>query len=973
MKPFVLVVTFGVRDLICVVINSNLTYVCVFVVGLCRAPIARNYESEQAKSRLGREDGSFHPLLPHRKAAPAVVVKEVKPTAMGVMAGKRSSMSSNSSSASMDPLSAMSSDPLSDPLSSPMSNPLMDPLSFGSSSSGMDDPLSSRSNDIVNLPRAVDSASISKSKDKEDASSGGAGSRNPWQIKKAQILSEFAITGSITMNSSAVKEFQGSGVEDGSATRYLDKYTQRLANLEKRYVSEEKVSMTGKEYEAHVNKLSSDLSRAWAKDERVGSLKIAIQMAKLLADTNMPQFYPAMFVMITTELDRFGSMVYTRLKTKAEEGLNENNPNAKKRLTLSENFVCADVPTAAKETCRNWFYKTACIRELLPRIYIEVALLKCYRFLTDADFPQILSRVGSIIRGLGDPLVSLYARAYLVVIGNDVAPQSTGFALSMMQDVLYSFKMLKEPHHASELTRFKLSSADYIRLLAPGMEWVLHCVGKSASKEVFQGLLQQFRDSCNDTMVLKHIIDSFDPSYHTHAALGMASLIKSSDQSSVTHIEAFASLGKAIAAVPPPEEQRLPLLNEVWKVVSKCEDLLVYVQCASAWLDAAMKHYSERETLILLADLGTKLAAYAGVELSEPVQKYLESIVTSLLSNTPSGSSILTSDNLLKILDIFTGHRKVELCKEIIQSFRTHKSTNDAILINTMFYIARTIHDSVDCLSADSEHRYVGNLLCGFIDKIDFDRDLEQQLNVYVECRSIFCNSDMVKDKLVLCVGGLAVKAYKYVKGKHSKKTAAFAKACLAFCHITIPSIADVFRKLELLLYCAQVALLNQCLPQTDTFLKAAISLIPEAPSHVEDLETNKRVHAEEKLLCYLRSLLGFLVVAPGHPEHGPFYIVQGLLNAVPRYQWQPQTGLQTKVFIDILGLLATFAQKKFPYKISQVESNDSLYGGAIDYMQDLHENITTCIAEIVKQLTALGERTDVVSKLNQVCPDLCK
>ena len=122
-----------------------------------------------------------------------------------------------------------------------------------------------------------------------------------------------------------------------------------------------------------------------------------------------------------------------------------------------------------------------------------------------------------------------------------------------------------------------------------------------------------------------------------------------------------------------------------------------------------------------------------------------------------------------------------------------------------MFFVCRTIHDSVDSLSAEGEHRHVGALLCGFIDKIDFGRDLEQQLNVFVECRGIFCNSDMVKDKLVLCVGGLAVKAFRFVKGKHSKKTAAFAKACLAFSHITIPSIGDVFRKLELLLYSAQV------------------------------------------------------------------------------------------------------------------------------------------------------------------------
>ncbi len=38
--------------------------------------------------------------------------------------------------------------------------------------------------------------------------------------------------------------------------------------------------------------------------------------------------------------------------------------------------------------------------------------------------------------------------------------------------------------------------------------------------------------------------------------------------------------------------------------------------------------------------------------------------------------------------------------QEITLSFKSHGATDDAVLINSMFYICRTIHDSLDSLSA---------------------------------------------------------------------------------------------------------------------------------------------------------------------------------------------------------------------------------------------------------------------------------
>ena len=160
--------------------------------------------------------------------------------------------------------------------------------------------------------------------------------------------------------------------------------------------------------------------------------------------------------------------------------------------------------------CRNWFYKTACIRELLPRFYVEVALLKCYEFLSDGEFPAILGRLGSIARGVGDPLVGVYARCYLAKVGADVAPACKPYAVTMLHDYLFCFKEVRREPFASRLAALGLSDGQYIRLGEPAVEWVLRCIGRGASYEHFETVVAHYRDYCNDATVLAHIVDAFD-------------------------------------------------------------------------------------------------------------------------------------------------------------------------------------------------------------------------------------------------------------------------------------------------------------------------------------------------------------------------------------------------------------------------------------------------------------------------------
>ena len=288
-----------------------------------------------------------------------------------------------------------------------------------------------------------------------------------------------------------------------------------------------------------------------------------------------------------------------------------------------------------------------------------------------------------------------------------------------------------------------------------------------------------------------------------------------------------------------------------------------------------------------------------------------------------------------------------------MEGFAKHSDeTSDPVLINTLFEVSRTLHDSLDSLSPEGEQRHCASLICGFIDKINYGKDFERQLNTYVECRAGFSNLDDVKTRLVLCVCKLAMQTLALMKGKHNKKTAAFVKGCLAFNHITIPSIEDITTRLNLLVECGAVGLKNMCLPQTDTFLKQAIVVVPE------EGVSNGGVD----MVSWVGTFCGLLVVTPGSPELGPFYLMNGLQKALAKWAEEGGGGnaaatnmkvtakkyAKSKCFLLMLGTCSSWAQKKLPYSVPGVDSNDTLYGGSKAYMSELKDLAEGIITEVV-------------------------
>lgn len=910
-------------------------------------PRVRDYVIENKAIAAELKPTKYHPLLPEKPGAPGSKKAAAEPTkAAAVPASKPK---------------APADDPLSMFAGSAARSPLDDPLS----AMAMGAPSSSPTAAAVSKPNAVAVPDIVKKNQDFEA----------WPLKTDRILTKYTTSKTISVTANFLEEKEENGNKE------VDQVKSRLEQLEiDEDTQEGKSMMTQKEYIAHMEEQHSKLKEAWETDERVVSLKIAIQCAKLLGDTSVPQFYPSMYVLLTTVLDTFGELVYQRIKSRGTDNVNPNAPG------LPAEFKATDVSASAKETCRNWFFKTACIRELMPRMYIDMALIKSYRFLDETNFSQIFARVSRSIRGLGDPLAASYARAYVCTKINDIASSykendpliyntpprdHRKSLLEAFDDFMFQFKALKKDNFKAvkHVEQNLITEDEYIDLFQPALDWIVQNVGYSATEELFFALSQQYRDYCNNSAVLIHILAKFPKKFISNHAQSMVTLIKEADENSKIKKSAlYLTLGLALIESPPPKAQRLPILNDVWKVVTKIEDPEEYIEIAVVFVQYMLINFSEKEVNIFLKDV-IKHVKKGGAHLK--LQEQIQKIVVKTVELTSDIEATLAMDNFLPVIDLLETAAKVPAAKTILMAFaKDHiKPTADPVIIHTLFDVARSLHDSIDSMSFIDEKRQISRLIVSVIRKVDYGRDLEKQLTFYVDGRQAFTALDDVTRELVLRVALLAMRAHKFMKGKHTRKTAAFVKACLAYCHITIPSLEETFARLHLLLELSEVALVNGMIVQAEALCTAAIRLIPDVPAKAEDPVTKKISSTESELVSFVSNFASFLLFFPGHPAKGPFFLVSSLMQkAINVYEpWQQPGSLgKAKVYVGLLSLFATYYQPNFPTHIDKIESNDSLYGGDPEYKAQVLQFCDEIVAFLWKQLEDIGAKGDVISKKNQ-------
>lgn len=240
-------------------------------------------------------------------------------------------------------------------------------------------------------------------------------------------------------------------------------------------------------------------------------------------------------------------------------------------------------PDFVREMCMNWFLKCACIREVLPRIYLELALVSCRRFMQRRMSVNDLMRLAYMVRGIAEPLSASYTATYLARIGQTIDPSAKDYLLIMIE-YLY-----KHWNHAFEYGHSRLETKRYMRLFEPAIEWIFQCMGSNATEKYLKKIIKLYMQNSKQMVFLRSIISYFPPDIICKYADDMLEETKAFNNEDRLHL--LKAIGiQLIKNKPRKSNLKLMYLNFGWEELSKTQNSHLFMDVSTTLVEFAIKN-----------------------------------------------------------------------------------------------------------------------------------------------------------------------------------------------------------------------------------------------------------------------------------------------------------------------------------------------------------------------------------------------
>ncbi|XP_057474859.1 uncharacterized protein LOC130762978 isoform X2 [Actinidia eriantha] len=684
------------------------------------------------------------------------------------------------------------------------------------------------------------------------------------------------------------------------------------------------------EYVSRLHELKDEITRAWQADDRVTSLKLSIKVAKLLMDTSVLEFYPTLFVLATDVMDMVGDMVWERIKQKAEFSEGGNIISS----LPAENFKAEDISVDAKETCSNWFFKIGSIRELLPRIYLELAILPCWRFLHDRPM-DIVQRLVMMTRGIADPLAFAYCHLYMAHRAQKLPQHDIGYLIICINDLKI---LLTRFLSAKEATDEKISEKSrlLISLMEPSIDYITRCLIKYSYQTRAGNVLVELGMGMNQSelcgklpcisIILHYLLKELPTELVSSNAVEILQLIECSKDYSFDQCLNYRLLGFRLSEKRSEPVIINAVVDKVIKVISEYNSLDEYLKVVDAYVDIILQNQMGNNLNIILDGI-KKRACNEGI--AETELTFLQSIFLKLLAQFNNLEDIFSLSHFVEILDMMHGSSRSAVNMHILNIATRKCCIRDPTIIQLLFEVSQSLHDGIDYSNMrNDDNQQATRLISRFVNMVDHGSEVERHLAFLVECRGAFGGINELKETLVHSSNCLAVKAM-----KDGQNHISFVKSCIAFGEVTIPSVPSWVNQLNLYLETAEVALLGGLVSHTDGLLDSAIICLQT----LNLLDGSRVSNDVDRTLSLIRKLCSLLVLVPGNPGQGVTYIPRSVLALLDSHSGC-QSRMRTNVLSAIVNLAATVSQFKLPYHANheKIRGNDHLFFGDPTYLQEL-------------------------------------
>ncbi|XP_049398017.1 uncharacterized protein LOC125862077 isoform X2 [Solanum stenotomum] len=759
-----------------------------------------------------------------------------------------------------------------------------------------------------------------------------------WTSYKKVLMQKFPVSKMISISSLSSSIMKtGKGPEKPSANVHLEELDdpQRFAEEGVKYI-------TLQEYVSRLTELKDEISRAWHASDRVTSFNLSIKVAKLLSDTSVLQLYPTLFVLATEILDMLGDMVWERIKQKAE--YTEDGT----LVHLPGNFQATEICAEAKETCYNWFCKVGSVRELLPRIYLELAICHCWRFLSEQPANN-LPRLVMMARGIADPLASFYCRLYLAHCAQKLPQRDIGHLIISMNDM--KTLLMNGAHVASaEKPSGALSGtrSSKLGLMEPAIEYVMKCLFKESCElqigDILMGLglarnqSELFGNSSCVSLVLHHLLRELPIRIVCSNALDILHLIECSNDYSFDQCLNYKLLGLRLCENISNVNEVNLVMKKVIQVVSQFNSLDEYLNVIDAHVDIALQKHMDSYLDSILDGIFERTL---DDEIGENELSSLQSILLKLLNHFDNLEHILRLNHFNQILSMMQGSSRTIVNMRILSIATRYSCVRDPTTIQFLFEVSRSLHDSIDLSTIkEKENNHSAHLVSRFIHMVDYDSEVKRHLDFLVQCRGAFGSMSEVKEMIVHSSNLLVVKAT-----RNDISDVIFVKSCIACSEVTIPSIPSHLKQLNLYLETAEVALMAGLVSHSDGLVDSALRCL-----HNVDLFEGSRIPKDidgfQSTLCKFCSLI---VMIPGNIERGVTSIPRNMFSILGSLSWMLPS-MKAKVLCALILTVAALSQNNLLYHAihDEVMGNDSLFYCDQQYLQGLFSFSTVLLQSLI-------------------------